>query len=255
MSGGYRQDTAPRFPFPEKFILRSRGSQSNPRPLADDVIPTDQDSWRRLFPTSNPLNGILDDIQTALNHAKMRSARNELWIKVEFASLWIDPISWKLLGLKRDVDPNDSPSIIQEATRLSIILFFGEIRRKCGALAVSTLVHMKKHKALMISVGMDADWSMAQPLLLWVIFFGFFESWQQPEYDWYLGTLVRAANNMRLLSWDEVVNSVRSFLWLGPIHNERLGKFRESFESEMGTLADSSISTSSSSGDEQSPSP
>lgn len=81
---------------------------------------------------------IFDEIVTALHDAKSKTRRNEIWIRVPFVSLWIDPISHKLLSMKADVYVDDAWSVIQEATRLGIHLFFGEIRRKCGALAVRT---------------------------------------------------------------------------------------------------------------------
>lgn len=240
LSGGSRQDLPPRFPLPEALIRSVTGSGSEVATLRLRInasLP-----WHTVFPLNHPMRIMFDDVSAALDYAKRKASLNEVWIRVDFPSFWLDPIAWKLLGMRAAWGSDNNLDVLQEAARLGILLFFGEIRRKCGALAVSTLIQMKKLRQFMINVGANSDWTRAQPLLLWIMFFGFFESWQQPEYGWYLGALARVAHGMGLSSWSTVVSSVRSFLWIPPIHDERVGKFRDSFESELSSVESSPAS-------------
>lgn len=180
---------------------------------------------------------IFNEISNALNFARMKISRNEIWTRQEYASLWIDPITYKLLSTMSAIDLNNHWGKIHEATRLGIILFFGEIRMKTGALSVSGLLQVKKLKDFLLGIGSDADWSAAPQLLLWIVFFGFFESWQQPEHEFYRNILVKLAEKLELPSWDGVIAVVRDFLWIGEIHDERLGRLRESFELKLDRLS------------------
>jgi hypothetical protein len=123
-------------------------------------------------------------------------------------------------------DPDDPWSIVQEASRLGILLFLGEIRRQCGALAVSTRLYVTKLKAFMDSLGTTIDWTSSNLLLLWIIFFGLLESWELPEQDWYVVSVQVVMSRMGIQSWDYAVDKVKSFMWIDNIYDERIELFR-----------------------------
>lgn len=227
VAASYKQERPPRFPYPGAFLRREQDALLSRSLLYDENIPT---QWRFIFPIDNPLTAIFDEILIALNFAKMKIARREIWSRHEYSSLWLDPVAYQLFSMMPTTNLADHWGKIHEATRLGIILFFGEIRHKTGALAVSTLPQMKKLKAYLMGTGSDIDWSAAPQLLLWIVFFGYFESWQQPEHQWYLDLLVKVAEKVELPSWDGLINVVRSFLWIEEIHGDRLGRLREGFE-------------------------
>ena len=198
----------------------------------DQNIPT---QWRFIFPKDNPLIAIFDDIALALKYVKMREERNEVWKRHEFSTFWIDPVAYQLFSTISAIDQGTHWGKIHEATRLGIILFFGEIRHQSGALAVCTLTQMRKLKEYLIGVGSDIDWSAAPQLLLWIVFFGFFESWNEPEHEWYLAYLAKIAKKLEIPSWDGLVNVVRSFLWIGEVHDEKLNVLRAAFDLKFGS--------------------
>lgn len=122
---------------------------------------------------------------------------------------------------------NDYWAIVQDASRLAIFFFLGELRRQCGALGVSTTLFLSKFKNHMMDFGATIDWQPCHPLLLWMLFFRILESWGLPEQDWYFETIVSVAKAMELGSWDAIVQEVKGFLWVEDIHDVKAAVVRQ----------------------------
>lgn len=196
--------------------------------------------WRKHFPPGNPVSTAFDEIVTAIQYKKNKAERGQVWMTVEFSTFWIDPISHSLLGHRTEYSTENLLDIVQEAARLGIILFFCEIRRKCGVLAVRSTLYVRKLKDFLVTMGCGIDWSPSYAMLLWSLFFGVLESWREglredlrEEHEWLLKSVAWVANEMELETWDAVVVSVRKFLWIEPIHDDELDQFRDVFQAKL----------------------
>ncbi|KAF8859223.1 hypothetical protein BDZ45DRAFT_368044 [Acephala macrosclerotiorum] len=225
MTRSLRQDTKPQFPLPEQMIRNVQNDQS-----ADDFVFFPQTHhpapWRQIFPTKNPIVTVFDEIQNAAEVAKMKATRNQEWRVANFVIFRMYPTIHRLLSMGLDPELDDQWSILQEASRLGIMLFMGEIRRQCGDLGVSTRLHVTKLKVFMEGLGSTIDWASANILLLWIMFFGLLESWKLPEQDWYVESMHAVMARTTLQSWDAVVEKVKSFLWFDDIYDEKVEQFR-----------------------------
>lgn len=225
MTRSLRQDTKPQFPLPEQMIRSVQNDQS-----ADEFVFFTQTHhpapWRQIFPTNNPMITVFDEIQNTVEVAKMKAMRNQQWRVINFVIFRVYPTLHRLLSIGLDPHPGDQWSIVQEASRLGIVLFIGEIRRQCGALGVSTRLHVTKLKVFMEGLGSTIDWTSANALLLWIMFFGLLESWKLPEQDWYVDSMHAVMARTTLQSWDVVVEKVKSFLWFDDIYDEKVEQFR-----------------------------
>ncbi|KUJ07837.1 uncharacterized protein LY89DRAFT_742603 [Mollisia scopiformis] len=222
MTRSLRQDTKPLFPLPKR-MLSAQNDQS-----ADDFVffpqaPTSS-PWKHIFPPDHPTVSAFDDLHHAVEIARLKTARKQQWRVVNFVIFRIYPIVHRLHSM--DVDPNNRWSIIQEASRLGISLFLGEMRRQCGALGVSTKLYVIKLKVFMEGLGSTIDWTSSNLLLLWIMFFGLLESWKLPEQDWYVESIYAIMARTTLRSWDDVVDGAKSFLWIDEIFDERIEIFR-----------------------------
>ncbi len=170
---------------------------------------------------------IFDELQRAIEVSRLKTARNQQWRVVNFVIFQIYPFVHQMLSMGLVANPNDRWSIVQEASRLGILLLLGEIRRQCGALGVATRLYVRKLKLFMESLGTTVDWTSANLLLLWIMFFGFLESWELPEQDWYVESIHAVMARTTLRSWDDVIERVKSFLWVDDIYDKRIEVFRE----------------------------
>ncbi|CZR67426.1 uncharacterized protein PAC_17325 [Phialocephala subalpina] len=225
MTRSLRQDTKPQFPLPEEMLQAVQNDQS-----ADDFVffarTPYSAQWREIFPPNHPMMSVFDELQHAVEVAKLKAMRNQQWRIVNFVIFRMYPTIHRLLSMGLDPDPDDQWSIVQEASRLGILLFMGEIRRKCGALGVSTRLYITKLKVFMEGLGSTIDWTSANMLLLWVMFFALLESWKLPEQDWYVESMHAVMARTTLRSWDAVLERVKSFLWVDDIYDERVELFR-----------------------------
>lgn len=231
MTRSLRQDNKPLFPLPEQTLRDAQNDQS-----ADDFVFFAQTlhsaPWQQIFPPNHYMISTFDELQRAVEVTRLKTARNQQWRVVNFVIFRMYPIVHRLLSLGLVVSPNDKWSIVQEASRLGILLFLGEIRRQCGALGVSTKLYVTKLKFLMENLGTTVDWTSANLLLLWIMFFGLLESWELPEQDWYVESIHAVMVRTTLRSWDAVVERVKSFLWVDEIYDERIELFRDIVSSE-----------------------
>ncbi|KAL2068635.1 hypothetical protein VTL71DRAFT_14972 [Oculimacula yallundae] len=213
-----RQDTKPLFPVPKMFDITQEqqfGNQSTPELNA--AIATGP--WTEIFPKEHPIIETFDNLNYAIRLAAAKAKHDQSWKVVNFVIRQMYPIVHKLMSLKVDNVPQDYWTIVQEATRLAIFFFLGQLRRECGALGVSTALFLSKFKHHMATLGTTIDWLPCRPLLLWMLFFGSLESLGTPEQDWYLETLVCVARRMDMKTWDTVVESVKDFLWVEDIYD------------------------------------
>ena len=229
MSGASRQDLRPRFPYSPKALQ-----------VVQDLVGTCPDEHQP-FRFSNPsrlqprlhtfgdsqfLIEIAEDLAKAMKYAMLRAAQHQLWRQVNFIIYWIDPVLHRLLSVDVKVNKKDSSRVIHEAIRLGIILFLGEVRRKCGVMCVSTIVYLRKLKKLLSETDKHVDWALYKPIRLFLLFFGLVESWQQPEAKWYIEAVSSLAIESNVACWEDMIEAVKSFFWFEDIFDSEIERFR-----------------------------
>jgi hypothetical protein len=225
VSGASRQDLKPRFPYPSKLLQEGVGIRNNDVKLSNlsiaYLLP-----WMQLYGGSQIMMTVFQDLRKAMEYAKFKAAQNRIWRQVAFVIHWIDPVIHTLLNMDPNFDHNDSSSVVQEACRLGLILFLGELRRKCGVMCVSTKVYLIKLKTLLSETNEHVEWDLCKPLRLFVLFFGMLESWKQPEAGWYAEAVSIEARGSRITSWEDIVAAAKSFLWFDDIFDSEIENFR-----------------------------
>ena len=111
------------------------------------------------------------------------------------------------------VNYEDENSITKEACRLGIMLFLGEVRRRCGVQGVVTTVYTAKLKDLLEKSKGSMEWEPFNHLLLWLLFFGLLESQEDQEIDWYAGSICELTGGLTDSSWMGALATVKRFLW------------------------------------------
>ncbi|KAH7306113.1 hypothetical protein BKA65DRAFT_601851 [Rhexocercosporidium sp. MPI-PUGE-AT-0058] len=216
-----QQDTKPLFPVPKMFDITQEqqfGSPSTPLPQ----IATSTRPWGAIFLAGHPIIDTFDSLDAIIQLSESKANQGQSWKVVNFVIRRLYPIVHRLMILKNiEGVPTGYWAIVQEASRLAIFFFLGELRRQCGALRVSTTLFLSKFKSHMTTVGASIDWEPCLPLLLWMLFFGTLESWGLPAQDWYVETIVSVAEAMKLGSWGAVVEKVKEFLWVENIYDTK----------------------------------
>ncbi|KAH8815623.1 hypothetical protein F5884DRAFT_852089 [Xylogone sp. PMI_703] len=223
ISGAAQHDIKPRFPQPTRLLEEARKTVIVPPISPDDPSLS---PWK-LLPLSPEISVVFDDLNRIIQHALSRSRQNQPWKHVNFIVLWIDPIMHGLLSMNSEIDLDDTPSIIQEACRIGIFLFLGEIRRKCGAVCLSNGIYVSKLKHLLTISEGRMNWAPFGNLCLWLLYFGMLESIQQSETEWYAKSINLVRKRLRIESWTYLVASVKGFLWFDDIFDPEIEKVRE----------------------------
>jgi len=230
LSAACRRDTRPRFKFPENIGSRFRSDilerlQSQLPDQSKISMP-----WWLIIDT-HLLNKALYDIRVAIEFTKYKAARNERWKNVKFLTYWIDPILHTLVGNSFPV--TDAWGVMQEATRLGLILFLCKLRQISGQLGVETKLFVTKLKMLLLHGGLEVYLKSLEPMLLWTVVVGLLESWNKPEWLWYVEMTVILALELNLSTWDAVVATVKEVFWIEVVFDDELERCRERFESVL----------------------
>lgn len=182
-----------------------------------------------MFPSCATLTDIFDNVSIVVTISRSPSAKKDAG---HFNLLWITPLLHHLLSLSlpspNSLEDQDLLGTMQEASRLGIILFFAEIRRKCGDLGVPTEVQSKKLRAALSRPGWSR-WALFEPLILWLLFFGALES-EREDRGWFCNSMVLAARNLGVQEWKGVVGAGAGFLWIGDIFKARIKELRGGFD-------------------------
>lgn len=190
-----------------------------------------------MFPLRAAIVDIFDDVSLVITLSRSPSAKKDAG---HFNLLWITPLLHCLLSLStpnlglgggigsENGEEKDVLGVMQEVSRLGIILFFAEIRRKCGDLGVPTEVQSKKLRTLLSNPGWSR-WALFEPLILWVLFFGALEA-ERGDRGWFCNSMVLAARNIGIKDWKGVVSAVSGFLWIGDVFEGRIKELRTDFD-------------------------
>ncbi|PVH78278.1 hypothetical protein DL98DRAFT_516792 [Cadophora sp. DSE1049] len=243
LSGACRRDSRPKFPPPDRLVQGIQGAFRDKLKLTLNHVPSPSPRpWANAIPRDRILTKAFDDLLRAINYTKIRTAHNEDWIEVKFIAFWIDPIVHSVLGQGPDTPPIDRPSVVQETTRIGLILFLFKLRRVCGQLGVSTTFFVKKLRTLASTMAWKTLWNTSEPLLLWALYVGMLESWGTEVEEWYTETTAMAAHWMGMKSWDDTLKAVKQFPWIDGVFDDECERSRAGFQDIVSTLEQDVIS-------------
>ena len=230
LSAACRRDAQPRLKFPENIRNEFRsGILEKLHEQCEQKSSISTPWWLPSLPEDHLLTRAIHDTRIAIEFTRYKEAKSERWKNVKFLTYWVDPILHTLVG--NSIAAVDSESVMQEATRVGLILFLCKLRYISGQLGVETILFVKKLKMLLLHGGLGVYSGSLEPMLLWIVVVGLLESWNRQERIWFLEMTVNLALEMSLQSWDTVVIMVKDVFWVDVAFDDEMERCRVEFES------------------------
>jgi hypothetical protein len=124
---------------------------------------------------------------------------------------WLGPTLHKLLSF-RPVQSNMScAAIIEEVSRIGILLFLASIWRTFSMRVVETAA--LRGRLLVFIKSYFVDWRELRPLLLWTLMHAASESENEQERSEFAFRLAVMMNKMNIESWEAMLGTVKGVLW------------------------------------------
>jgi hypothetical protein len=186
-------------------------------------------TWRRLFPTESSFLDIFDDTAHFGIHlaSEERRTSGHVYMDVVFAGNLIIGLVHRLLSARSAIDIERPETTFQEATRLALLLFLAEIRRRFGLHPIDSRVHVQKLQNVLANDA--ADWTPLGPLRLWVVGLGVLEALEDPELGWLVGEWARRAFSGGVTTAGQAERLFRSVMWIDTVHGFLLQERQERF--------------------------
>lgn len=182
---------------------------------------------------------IFEDVSRVSLHveAEERRTTGHIYTDVVFAGTLILSLIYRLLQIQpRFASELETPhGAIKEATRLGLLLFLAEVRRRIGVHPVNTEVHVEKLRAVLRRE--DTDWSAFNDLKIWIVAMGVLEARQEPCVrsmvdDW---TQITATETVMVpANMERVMNNI---MWMDSVHGKRYREMRDRFWGRGAILA------------------
>ncbi|KAH8591156.1 hypothetical protein B0O99DRAFT_633264 [Bisporella sp. PMI_857] len=230
LSAACSRDTRPRFKFPDRVLSNGRSSLLRKLYNYHDLSEERKPLLLQTLPNGHSLNRTYDDILVAIGFINYKTDRGESWKNVKFLTYWVDPILHILVGMPYDVTANRGSYIMEEMTRLGFILFLCKLRRISGQMGVETQLYVTKLKKLISMAEMDSHLVKKDGILLWVLFMGMVESLDSPEGAWFRESTAQIAFKMGWLSWNSLIATAKSYIWVDLVFGDELKILQHSYE-------------------------
>jgi len=125
------------------------------------------------------------------------------------------------------IDTERPETTFQEATRLALLLFLAEIRRRFGLHPIDSRVHVRKLQNLLANDA--ADWTPLGPLRLWVVGMGVLDALEDPELGWLVGEWARQAFSRGVTTAGQAERLFRGIMWIDTLHGVLFRERQERF--------------------------
>lgn len=202
--------------------------------LPPDIIPPAgaqqiSTTWRLLFPTCAPFLDIFDDTARFGIHLASEEARTSghVYTDVVFAGNLIIGLVHRLLSARQAINIERPETLFQECTRLALLLFLAEIRRRFGLHPIDSRVHVQKLQNVLANY--TADWTALDPLRLWVVSMGVLEAVGDPDLGWLVGEWARRAFSGEVTSAGQAEGLFRGVMWIDTVHGVMFRERQERF--------------------------
>jgi len=231
LAGACRRDSKARFPPPDTLIQEAHNTNHSPAIGAYGISPF-LASYIGLYIQDHLLVNAFHDLGIAIEYINRKSRLGEPWADINFFVYWIDPIVHSLVGQEF----LEEGKLLQEATRLGLLLFLSKIRRYCGQLGVSTRCFSAKLRSLVSRKNVSNFGVSAKKILLWALLMGLVESKEEADQSWYIIKVAEIAYEMGFWSWSETFGSVKDCIWIRDVFDAEEDKFRDRFEPVLNNL-------------------
>ncbi|KAF4626853.1 hypothetical protein G7Y89_g11305 [Cudoniella acicularis] len=216
----FLHDRCPRFPAPEDILPKANIevlALHSPHPMLEACIDEQVVSVMSELLVLNQL--ILSEL-----------AVRDMWDDGVFAGLHIVPIMSKLLCIRQEPCEHGPVFARQKACRIGALLYLAAIRRSFGV-HLAPDIHIPKLKHA-ITTWVELNMDGTNPLILWLLVIGGAQSLGHQDNGWFVSATVNIIVRLQLSAWEELMNSVRSVLWVEGILQVECSEFHRKISSE-----------------------
>jgi hypothetical protein len=192
--------------------------------------------WRALFPDQPQIMDIFEDVARVSLHLESEERRTDghVYTDVVFSSNVINSLMWRLLEIQpRSATELEAPhGVLKEATRLGLLLFLAEARRRFGLHPVNTTIHVEMLRDVLMRE--KTDWSGLGDLRLWIVAMGVLEAVEEPCLKWFVHEWTRTTIIEQMTVPARMERAVRDVMWIDTVHGK---KYRELLERFWGRVS------------------
>lgn len=194
-------------------------------------------TWRGLFPTSHSILDIFDDTARFGIHLGTEEARTagHIYTDVVFAGNLIIGLVHRLLSARSAIDIERPETVFSEATRLALLLFLAEIRRRFGLHPVDSRVHVEKLQNVLETEAVD--WTPLGSLRLWVVGMAVLEAPGRMEAERLVGEWARRAFIGGVTTAGQAERLFQDVMWIDTVHGVMFRERQERFFAKGPLLA------------------
>ena len=157
----------------------------------------------------------------------------DFWDDGVFAGLNVVPVLSKLLLIRYETVECDPAFARQEACRIGAILYLAGIRCRFGV-NLATNIYIPKLKDSIIAQD-DSNLEKTDPILLWVLMIGGFQSFMHEEHKWFVSAIAKLVVQKRYSMWEELMAVVCGVLWIDGILESECNEFQSEVSAELWT--------------------
>lgn len=133
----------------------------------------------------------------------------------ETTGCWMEPIMVRLLAFRPLAKGTEPRNVMEEICRLGTMLFLAPIWRWLGASPVWTF-NITRNLLTVLHSHM-IEWGELKPLLVWSVYFAAIKTRDTQERDQFAFILAVLMRGMQMQEWEELVQVVKSVLWVDNI--------------------------------------
>lgn len=170
-------------------------------------------------------------------HLSFEEARTSghIYTDCVFAGNLIIGLVHRLLSAQSVIDIERPETTFREATRLALLLFLAEIRRRFGLHPVDSRLHVQKLQSVLAND--TVDWTAMGPLRLWVVSMGVLEALTDPELGLLVGEWARKAFSGGVTTIGQAESLLRGVMWVDNLHGAMFQEKQERFFGKGPVLA------------------
>ncbi|RMZ68228.1 tachykinin family [Pyrenophora seminiperda CCB06] len=208
--GSFYQDQPPIVPMPQQWIAYSRSPPNSPRPTKNSISLT----WKQQLPMHLDWITIFDDIVQLISLDQAFSEKQSTLATT--SGSWMEPTLYRLLAIRpsshQEGNNANRGKTIEEVCRLGTLLFLSPFWRALGQSPVRTSALSRN--LLLVLTKTLVEWNELKPLLIWVMYFAAIETQDLAERSQFVFMLGMLMSGMRLSEWDDIMDIVKSVLWV-----------------------------------------
>jgi hypothetical protein len=156
---------------------------------------------------------IFDDVAQLIS---LDRAFVDLQLAAEVTSgSWMEPTVFRLLSIRPLQLGNDKEHVIEEVSRLGMLLFLSSIWRFMGCSPVWTYSFTRN--LLSVLNAHMLEWNDLKPLLFWAIYFAAIETTDEVERNSFTYMLAVLMRGSQFTDWEELMRVVKDVLWVDKV--------------------------------------